>query len=133
MNETSQAVPATRGQGVAINLLDKIGLIDGHWQQRVVAEMNDYQFKVVKIEGDFMWHAHADTDETFIVLEGELRIDFRDGFVLLRAGEMAVVPKGVEHKPCAAAEVKMLLVEPRGVVNTGGQKNDRTAPNDIWI
>ncbi len=133
MNETSQAVPATRGQGVAINLLDKIGLIDGHWQQRVVAEMNDYQFKVVKIEGDFMWHAHADTDETFIVLEGELRIDFRDGFVLLRAGEMAVVPKGVEHKPCAAAEVKMLLVEPRGVVNTGGQKNDRTAPNEIWI
>jgi len=133
MNETSQAVAATRGQRVAINLLDKIDLIDGHWQQRVVAEMNDYQFKVVKIAGDFLWHAHADTDETFIVLEGELRIDLRDGFVLLRAGEMAVVPKGVEHKPYAAAEVKMLLVEPRGVVNTGGQQNDRTAPNDIWV
>jgi mannose-6-phosphate isomerase-like protein (cupin superfamily) len=133
MNETTLAAPATRGQRVAINLLDKISLIDGHWQQRVVAEMNDYQFKVVKIAGDFLWHTHSDTDETFIVLEGELRIDFRDGFVLLRAGEMAVVPKGVEHKPYAAAEVKMLLVEPRGVVNTGGQQNDRTAPNDIWV
>jgi mannose-6-phosphate isomerase-like protein (cupin superfamily) len=133
MNETNLAVAATRGQRVAINLLDKIGLIDGHWQQRVVAEMNDYQFKVVKIAGDFLWHAHSDTDETFIVLEGELRIDFREGFVLLHAGEMVVVPKGVEHKPYAAAEVKMLLVEPRGVVNTGGQQNDRTAPNDIWV
>jgi mannose-6-phosphate isomerase-like protein (cupin superfamily) len=133
VNESSHVTPQNRGQGVTINLLDKISRIDGHWQQRVVAEMNDYQFKVVKIEGDFLWHSHADTDETFIVLDGELRIDFRDGFVLLRAGEMAVVPKGVEHKPHAVKEVKMLLVEPRGVLNTGNETNDRTAPNDVWI
>jgi mannose-6-phosphate isomerase-like protein (cupin superfamily) len=133
VDQSNQSAPANRGQGVAINLLDKVSRIDGHWQQRVVAEMNDYQFKVVKIEGDFLWHSHADTDETFVVLDGELRIDFRDGFVLLRSGEMAVVPKGVEHKPYAAKEVKMLLVEPRGVQNTGEEKNERTAPNDVWI
>ncbi len=133
MNEASQPAPASRGQRVAINLLDKVSRLDGHWQPRVVAEMNDYQFKVVKIEGDFLWHAHADTDETFIVLEGELRIDFRDGAELLHAGEMAVVPRGVEHKPYAASEVKMLLIEPRGVLNTGDAENDRTAPNDIWV
>ncbi len=133
MTREPQQAPALRGQRIAINLLNKIGLIEGHWQPRVVAEMNDYQFKVVKIEGDFLWHMHAKTDETFIVLEGELRIDFRDGSVLLRAGEMAVVPKGVEHKPYAATEVKLLLIEPRGIVNTGDADSDRTAPNDVWV
>jgi mannose-6-phosphate isomerase-like protein (cupin superfamily) len=133
MTQGLQQAPASRGQRVAINLLDKIRQIDGHWQQRVVAEMNDYQFKVVRIEGDFVWHRHADTDETFIVLDGELRIDFRDGSLLLHPGEMAVVPKGVEHKPHAAAEVKLLLIEPRGVVNTGEAENDRTTANDIWL
>ncbi len=124
---------AQRGQLQTINLAGKIGLIDGHWQPRVVAEMNDYQFKVVKIEGDFIWHTHADTDETFVVLDGTLRIDLRDGFIELRAGEMAVVPKGVEHKPYAASEVKLLLIEPRGVVNTGEAHNERTVANDVWI
>ena len=100
---------------------------------QVIAELNDYQFKVVKLQGDFVWHSHEDTDEAFIVLEGELRIDFRDGAVRIAAGEMFVVPKGVEHKPYAEGEVKMLLVEPRGVPNTGGQGGERTAPNDIWI
>jgi mannose-6-phosphate isomerase-like protein (cupin superfamily) len=124
---------STRGQRRTINLLDKIARIHEHWQPHVVAEMNDYQFKVVKIEGDFLWHHHADTDETFIVLDGELRIDFRDKSIVLRAGEMAVVPKGVEHKPCAAQEVKLLLIEPRGVMNTGEETNERTAENDVWI
>ncbi|CAM3779563.1 cupin domain-containing protein [Bordetella tumulicola] len=133
------AAPAERGQCQAIDLVGKIALIDGYWQPRVVAEMNDYQFKVVKVEGEFQWHRHADTDETFIVLEGELRIDFRagplgDGSIVLRAGQMAVVPKGVEHKPCANAEVKMLLIEPRGVANTGdGPTDERTVENDQWI
>jgi len=133
------AVPAERGQCQTIDLIGKIAQIDGHWQPRVVAEMNDYQFKVVKVEGEFLWHRHADTDETFIVLEGELRIDFRagpsgDGSIVLRAGQMAVVPKGVEHKPCANAEVKLLLIEPRGVVNTGdGATGGRTVENDQWI
>ena len=97
----------------AINFDDKFALFEEQWSPKVIAEMNDYQFKIAKIEGDFAWHDHEDTDETFVVLEGELRIDFRDGHVDLKAGEMFVVPKGVEHKPHASTEVKLLLIEPR--------------------
>jgi len=117
----------------AINFADKLTQIREYWQPKVVSEMNDYQFKLVKVKGDFIWHHHADTDETFIVLEGVLRIDFRDGLLRLVAGEMVVVPKGVEHKPYAESEVHMLLIEPRGVANTGDAASDRTAPNDAWI
>ncbi|URM30756.1 cupin domain-containing protein [Pseudomonas frederiksbergensis] len=117
----------------AINFSEKLALFNEQWAPKVIAEMNDYQFKVVKIEGDFVWHSHADTDETFIVLEGELRIDLREGAVVVRQGEMYVVPKGVEHKPYAEREVKMLLIEPRGVLNTGDQEGERTAINDVWI
>jgi mannose-6-phosphate isomerase-like protein (cupin superfamily) len=117
----------------AINIREKFGLFVEQWQPKVIAEMNDYQFKVVKIEGDFIWHHHAETDETFIVIEGELRIDFRDGSVRVGAGEMFVVRKGVEHKPFAEHEVKLMLMEPRGVRNTGEGLGDRTAPNDVWI
>jgi mannose-6-phosphate isomerase-like protein (cupin superfamily) len=116
-----------------VNFREKLGLFAEQWQPRVVAEMNDYQFKLVKLEGDFVWHEHKDTDETFIVLEGQMRIDFRDGAVTLSAGEMFVVPKGVEHKPFAEHEVKLLLIEPRGVPNTGDAGGERTAPNDLWI
>ena len=116
-----------------INLGQKFGLFHEHWQPKVIAEMNDYQFKVVKLQGDFIWHDHKDTDETFIVLEGDLRIDFRDGAVHVSAGEMFVVPKGVEHKPYAEKEVKMLLIEPCGVLNTGHEGGERTAVNDVWI
>ena len=117
----------------AINFAEKLALLDEQWTPKVVAEMNDYQFKIVKVEGDFVWHQHEHTDETFIVLEGELRIDFRDGPVTLSQGEMYVVPKGVEHKPYAAEEVKILLIEPRGVLNTGDEVGERTAKNDVWI
>jgi mannose-6-phosphate isomerase-like protein (cupin superfamily) len=117
----------------AINFRQKFGLLAERWAPRVVAEMNDYQFKVVKLQGDFVWHDHKDTDETFIVMEGDLRIDFRDGEVHVAAGEMFVVPKGVEHKPYAENEVKLLLVEPRGVLNTGHEGGERTAENDVWI
>lgn len=116
-----------------INFAQKYGLFAEQWQPKVVAELNDYQFKLVRIEGDFVWHDHPDTDEAFIVLEGELRIDFRDGAVTVKPGEMYVVPKGVEHKPFAATEVKMMLIEPRGVTNTGSSPGERTARNDIWI
>jgi mannose-6-phosphate isomerase-like protein (cupin superfamily) len=95
--------------------------------------MNDYQFKLARLKGEFVWHAHADTDETFIVLDGELTIEFRDGEVRLGAGEMVVVPKGMEHRPVAAEECRVLLVEPRGVVNTGEAGGAYTAPNDAWI
>jgi len=117
----------------ALNFKDKFALFDEQWTPKVIAEMNDYQFKIVKIEGDFVWHDHEDTDETFIVLEGKLRIDFRDGHVELSDGEMFVVPKGVEHKPYAEEEVKMLLIEPRGVKNTGDKGVELTAENDVWI
>ncbi|CAM3557223.1 Cupin type-2 domain-containing protein [Bordetella sputigena] len=142
MNQPSQqsgSAPASRGQGQTIDLIEKINLIHGHWQPRVVAEMNDYQFKVVKIAGDFIWHSHGDTDETFIVLEGEMRIEVRGPFgntseIILRAGQMAVVPKGVEHKPCAVGEVKLLLIEPRGVANTGDHAPSAlTVANDQWV
>lgn len=117
----------------AINFAQKFTLFNEQWSPKVVAEMNDYQFKIVRLEGDFIWHTHADTDEAFLVLEGELRIDFRDGNVLLRQGELYVVPKGTEHKPYAEHEVKLMLIEPRGVLNTGEQTGERTAQNDVWI
>ena len=98
----------------SINFAQKFGLFDEQWKPKVVAEMNEYQFKVVKLKGDFVWHDHKDTDETFIVLDGELRIDFRDGAVRVSSGEMFVVPRGVEHKPYAENEVRLLLIEPRG-------------------
>ena len=117
----------------AVNLRDKLALFSEHWSPRVVAEMNDYQFKLVKLQGEFVWHAHADTDEVFIVLEGEVVLQFRDRDVRLSAGEMYVVPKGVEHRPVAADECCVMLVEPRGVVNTGDAGGAYTAPNDIWV
>jgi mannose-6-phosphate isomerase-like protein (cupin superfamily) len=117
----------------AINFGKKFKLFDEQWQPKVIAEMNDYQFKIVKLQGDFVWHDHKDTDETFIVMKGVLRIDFRDGAVRVGPGEMFVVPKGVEHKPYAEREVKLLLIEPRGVANTGHAGGDRTTANDVWI
>lgn len=117
----------------AISLTKKFGLFSEQWTPKVIAEMNDYQFKIVKLQGDFVWHDHKDTDETFFVIDGELRIDFRDGAVHIGPGEMFVVPKGVEHKPYAEREVKLMLIEPRGVVNTGEAGGERTAQNDVWI
>lgn len=95
--------------------------------------MNDYQFKLVKLLGDFVLHSHNDTDEVFIVIEGEMKIEFRDGEVTLSKGEMYVVPKGVEHKPFAEKECQVMLVEPKGVVNTGDHQGELTAENDVWI
>jgi Mannose-6-phosphate isomerase len=116
-----------------VTLTEKFSLIKEQWSPRVVAEMNDYQFKLVKLEGDFIWHKHDDTDEVFIVIEGQMRIDLRDGAVNLNQGEMFVVPKGVEHKPYAEKECQVMLVEPRGVTNTGDQDGELTAQNDVWI
>jgi len=116
-----------------INLKDKLAKFSEHWTPKIIAEMNDYQFKLVKIKGDFVWHNHPDTDEVFIVIEGSMKIEFKDGVVELNEGEMYVVPKGVEHKPFAEKECKVLLVEPRGVVNTGDAEGELTAANDVWI
>lgn len=117
----------------AINLVEKLGRIDEQWSPRVIAEMNDYQFKLVKLQGDFIWHDHPETDETFIVIAGRVRIDFRDGAVELGPGEMFVVPKGVEHKPYADTEAQVMLIEPRDIANTGHEGGARTAENDVWI
>ncbi|WP_240430501.1 cupin domain-containing protein [Serratia marcescens] len=116
-----------------INFAHKLSLITEQWQPKVIAEMNDYQFKVVKIHGDFVWHTHAETDEAFIVVEGVLRIDFRDGHVLVNPGEIYVVPKGVEHKTSAQTTIKMMMIEPCGVLNTGHEGGERTAESDVWI
>jgi mannose-6-phosphate isomerase-like protein (cupin superfamily) len=95
--------------------------------------MNDYQFKLVKVQGEFVWHDHPETDEVFIVINGVLDIEFRDGKVTLESGEMFVIPKGVEHRPVAKNECKMMLVEPKGVVNTGDAGGQWTAENDVWV
>ena len=120
-------------ENTAINLREKLARLSDHWSPRVIAEMNDYQFKLAKVQGEFVWHAHADTDEVFIVLDGALVLEFRDRVVPLSAGEMYVVPKGVEHRPVAARECAIMLVEPRGVVNTGDAGGAYTAPQDVWI
>ena len=117
----------------AINIKAKLNLFNEKWSPKVIAEMNDYQFKVVKVKGDFVWHSHKDTDETFIVIDGQLRIDFRDGHVDLTKGEMYVVPKNVEHKPYAENDTELLVIEPRGVLNTGQEVSELTAQNDVWI
>ena len=122
-----------RDERRAINFADKLGKFSDHWAPKVIALMNDYQFKLVKIQGEFVWHSHKETDEVFIVLDGEMTIEFRDGRVDLKTGEMFVVPKGVEHKPAANRECKIMLVEPCGVVNTGDADGLYTAPNDVWI
>jgi mannose-6-phosphate isomerase-like protein (cupin superfamily) len=117
----------------SINLKEKLAKFSEHWSPKIIAQMNDYHFKLVKFKGDFVWHRHDDTDETFIVLDGEMSIDFRDGKVDLKAGEMFVVPKGTEHKPFAKNECKIMLVEPVGTVNTGNAVTDLKAGNDVWI
>lgn len=117
-----------------VNLRAKSDLLTELWQPRVVAELNDYQFKVVRIDGDFIWHDHPDTDEAFLVLEGRLFIDLPDHSVELSAGDLYVVPRGVRHRPrTEGGEVRLVLVEPRGVVNTGDEGGDLTADTDAWI
>lgn len=115
-----------------VNLSEKLERFSEHWSPRVVAEMNDYQFKLVKIRGEFVWHDHKDTDEVFLVIRGSMGIDFRDGRVHLSEGEMYVVPKGIEHRPFAEEECHVMLIEPRGVVNTGDSGGELTAENDVW-
>jgi len=117
----------------SINLINKLSKFSEHWSPKIIAQMNDYHFKVVKVQGEFVWHDHPETDEVFLVLRGKLDIHFRDRILTLKEGEMYVVPKGVEHKPVAGEECHILLVEPAGTVNTGDVVNEKTAPNDVWI
>ncbi|GAA0347579.1 cupin domain-containing protein [Bowmanella denitrificans] len=116
-----------------INFAEKLTLFNEHWSPKVVTEMNDYQFKLVKVLGEFVWHEHPDTDEVFIVLKGCLDIELTDSLVHLQQGEMFVVKRGVMHRPVARQECHILLVEPKGVINTGEAGGQLTAANDVWI
>ena len=113
-----------------VDLAEKLSLFSDRWSPKVVARVNDYEIKLVKIQGEFTWHSHVDTDELFLVIDGELTIQLRDGDVQLRAGQLYVVPRGVEHCPRADGEVHALLLEPTGVVNTGDAGGVLTAPHD---
>jgi mannose-6-phosphate isomerase-like protein (cupin superfamily) len=116
-----------------IDLNDKLALFSDHWSPKIIAQMNDYHIKLVKVQGDFVWHSHPETDEVFLVLKGELRIDFRDGHVTVRAGELYVVPRGLEHKPYAEGECQLMLIEPAGTINTGDAGGELTAEHLDWI
>lgn len=116
-----------------VNLQDKLNLVTAQWQPKIVARMNDCDVRLAKIEGEFVWHHHDETDEMFLVVEGRLQIDFRDGCATLGPGEMIVVPKGVEHRPRAEQECRIMLFELAGTVNTGDAGGDMTAPVDDWI
>ena len=114
----------------AVDLAEKLSLFAEHWSPKVIARINDYEIKVVKVEGEFTWHSHAETDELFLVIDGELVIQMRDGDVVLRPGQLFVVPRGVEHGPRADGEVQAMLMEPVGVVNTGDAGGPLTAQQD---
>ena len=116
-----------------VNIGDKLSLVDEFWTPKVIAEMNDYQFKLAKMKGDFVWHNHVDTDEVFIVVKGSMGIEMEQETITLNEGEMYVVTKGVMHRPFADHECHVMLVEPRGVVNTGDAEGHLTAENDVWV
>ena len=116
-----------------INFTQKLGMFNEHWSPKVIAQMNDYQFKLVKLEGEFIWHLHDTTDEVFVVLNGSMTMAFRDKETTLNQGEMCIVPKGLEHRPSAANECEVLLIEPKGISNTGDRGNELTAPDNVWI
>lgn len=117
----------------AINIQAKFAKFSEHWSPKIIARMNDYHIKLVKFQGDFVWHSHADADEVFITVDGEMAIEFRDGSVSLKAGELFVVPRGMEHKPFAEKECKAMLIEPIGTINTGEAGGDLTAEDNVWI
>jgi mannose-6-phosphate isomerase-like protein (cupin superfamily) len=117
----------------AINLKDKLSKFSEQWQPKIIAQMNETHVKLARVQGEFVWHDHPETDELFLVVEGELTILFRDGQVTLKAGDLYVVPRGVEHKPVAAQECHILLIEPAGTVNTGNVQDEKTALHNVWI
>ena len=116
-----------------IDIAQKFSRFSEHWSPKIIAQMNDYHFKLVKFQGEFVWHSHPDTDEVFIVFDGAMTIHFRDGDVSVHAGELFVIPRGEEHKTSAKTECKAMLIETAGTVNTGAVVCERTAPTDTWI
>jgi mannose-6-phosphate isomerase-like protein (cupin superfamily) len=116
-----------------VNLQEKLSRFEDYWNPRIVGELNDSYIKVAKIKGEFVWHAHADEDELFLVLDGTLRIQLRDGERVLRPGEFTVIPRGVEHRPVADEEVSLVLIEPKATKHTGDVVSDMTVTEQAWI
>ncbi len=116
-----------------INIKEKFKKFDDLWSPKIISEMNDYEFKLVKVKNDFVWHKHDETDEVFIIIEGKLFIEFQDETLELNAGEMIVIPKGTKHRPYADKLAKIMLVEKRGIVNTGDNPSNLTASNEDWV
>lgn len=116
-----------------INFQEKFTKFSEYWSPKIIAQMNDYHFKIAKIKGEFVWHSHPETDEVFIVIHGEMQIAFREGAAALKEGEMLIVPKGIEHKPMAEDECHILMVEPVGTLNTGDAGGDLTVENLEWV
>ena len=117
----------------AINFAEKLAKFSDHWSPKIIAQINDYHFKLVKLKGEFVWHSHTDTDDVFVVLDGVMKIHFRDGDVSVGAGEMYVVPKGAEHKTSAKYECQAMVVEKEGTINTGEVLSSQTASSDAWL
>lgn len=120
-------------QSPVINFTEKFSLFSDLWSPRIIAQMNDYHFKLAKIKGEFIWHSHPETDEVFIIIAGSMQIHLRDDIISLNEGELFVVPKGVEHKPVAKNECHILLIEPVGTLNTGDEGGERTLQDEVWI
>ena len=116
-----------------INLLNAFAGFSGHWQPRIAAELNGQHVKLVKFSGEFVWHRHEHEDELFFVVRGSFRMEFRDRAVELAEGELLVVPRGVEHRPVAAAEVWVILFEPAATVNTGDNPGEKTVVRPAWV
>ena len=117
-----------------INIMKKFSLFEKKWTPKIIGELNGQYVKLCKLKDDFVWHSHENVDELFMVFKGTLLIDFRDReTVKVEEGEIIIVPKGVEHKPCAENECKILVVEPRGVINTGDAGGELTINEDMWI
>jgi len=116
-----------------INLAEKLSLFSAHWSPKIIAGLNGQHVKLVKFSGEFVWHHHENEDELFYVVQGGFRMDFRDRSVELVAGDLIVVPRGVEHRPVAREEVSVMLFEPATTVNTGSAGGERTVPKPDWI
>ena len=116
-----------------VNLTDKFALITKQWDPKIIAQLNNYHLKIAKVQGEFVWHSHPETDEVFLVVNGSLEIHLREKILHLEAGELCVIPRGVEHKPAAVKECQILMMEPAGTLNTGNAGGERTVEEAAWI
>ncbi|MEZ4416970.1 MAG: cupin domain-containing protein [Gemmatimonadota bacterium] len=112
--------------GPVVHLSERLDALDEHWSPKVLARVNDQYVKIAKVQGEFVWHDHAEEDELFYILKGELTIEFEDGTVTLRQGDLHVVPRGVRHRPVARDECWLMLVEPVGTLHTGSERTEKT-------